>query len=213
MPGPSFQIDHVTLEVDGRIILDDVNVDIEAGVITAVVGPSGSGKSTLLRLLNRLMVPTSGQIRMDGVPLERLDVLELRRRVGMVFQRPTVFEGTVAGNLAAADPQIGSGGVARLLESVNLPPDWGEKATADLSGGEAQRVCLARTLATGPDAVLMDEATSALDVDNRIALERLTRRLVKELGLTAVWVTHDLEQVERIADRVVHIDDGRVVPS
>ena len=211
MSGPSFQIDQVDVVVEDRRILDDVMVDIGASVVTAVVGPSGSGKSTLLRLLNRLIVPSSGEVRLDGESLGSLDVLALRRRVGMVFQRPTVFEGTVADNLGVGAPAIAADQMAELLTAVNLPVEWTDRDTADLSGGEAQRLCLARTLATRPDAVLMDEVTSALDVDNRLLLEALARDLVDERGLTVVWVTHDLDQVDRLADRVVHMDDGRVV--
>lgn len=213
VPGPSFQIDHASLVIEDHTILDDVCLDIGASMVTAIVGPSGSGKSTFLRLLNRLIVPTSGKVSVDHTPLDDLDVLALRRRVGMVFQRPTVFEGTVAANLGAADPDLSEDDMGLLLEEVHLPADWVDRDAAELSGGEAQRVCLARTLATRPEAVLMDEVTSALDVENRMALEQLTCRLVTERRLTVVWVSHDLDQVERIGDRVVSMDHGAVVSS
>ena len=114
-----------------------------------VQGPSGSGKSTLLRLLNRLEVATSGSITFRGDDLMSLDPIELRRRVGMVFQRPTPFPGTVRDNLLAADPALDDEGIAALVGRVGLPVDLVDRDAMVLSGGEAQRMCMARTLATG----------------------------------------------------------------
>ena len=146
-----------------------------------------------------------------------LDVRRLRRRVGMVFQRPTPFPGTVHENLRVAEPSLDEDGAIALLASVGLPAEFFERDALTLSGGEAQRMCTARTLATRPEVVLMDEPTSALDEDNARGVEDLARSLVGA-GVSIVWVTHDRAQIERIAD-VVHpkpamrLNDGRVLPA
>jgi len=179
--------------------------------LTVVAGPSGSGKSTLLRLCNRLEVPTAGRILLEGEPIAGMDPLALRRRAGMVFQRPVVFGGTVRDNLCVAKAEVADDEAEAALVRVGLPAAFLDRQADDLSGGEAQRMCIARTLLTEPEILLLDEATSALDVDARLVIERLITRLVAG-GLTVVWVTHDLEQAERLADRTVVVLAGRIVP-
>jgi putative ABC transport system ATP-binding protein len=175
-----------------------------------MVGPSGSGKSTLLRCCNRLEVPVRGDVRYRGVDLEELDPLELRRRVGMVFQRPTPFAGTVLENLQVAEPTLDEETAAIELERVGLGSSMLPRDARELSGGEAQRVCLARTLATRPEVVLMDEVTSSVDPAARFALEELAAALARSL-VPVVWVTHDLDQMRRLADHVVVVIGGRIV--
>jgi putative ABC transport system ATP-binding protein len=206
-----FRFVDVTLLADGTAILDGVSVVLACEGITAVAGPSGSGKSTLLRLCNRLEAPTSGEIRLDGEPIAAIDPTRLRRRVGMVFQRPVVFGGTVLDNLRLADPAVSHEGALAVLARCGLGGNLLERRADDLSGGEAQRMCLARTLLTDPEVVLMDEVTSSLDVDARQTVEQLARRLADE-GIPVVWVTHDLDQAERLADHLVVLVEGRVVP-
>jgi putative ABC transport system ATP-binding protein len=162
-----------------------------------------------LRLLNRLEVPTSGTIRYQGEPVGSIDPLRLRRRVGMVFQRPAPFPGTVRDNLLVADPGADDDSLVAALRAARLDAAFLDRSADDLSGGEAQRMCLARTLVTQPEALLMDEPTSALDPDARHRLERTARRLADE-GRPLVWVTHDLEQADRLADEVVVLIAGRV---
>jgi putative ABC transport system ATP-binding protein len=191
-------------------ILDRIDLTLERGRLSVVAGPSGSGKSTLLRLCNRLEVPTSGRVLLDGEDIATLDPRRLRRRAGMVFQRPVVFAGTSLDNLLVARPELTPEDAADALAQVGLDEGKLARQADDLSGGEAQRLCIARSLLTEPDILLMDEATSALDVDARAAIERVTRSLA-ERGLTVIWVTHDLEQAERIADRLVVVVGGRVV--
>jgi putative ABC transport system ATP-binding protein len=140
------------------------------------------------------------------------DPLQLRRRVGMVFQRPTPFPGTVRDNLRVAEPQIGDDDAVRALEAVGLDASFLARAATDLSGGEAQRVCLARTLVTRPEVVLMDEVTSSVDPAARLGLEALARRLA-DTAVRIVWVTHDLEQLRRLADHVLILIGGRVAHS
>lgn len=206
-----FRFERVSVSVDGATLLDEVDVRIRSVGLTAIVGPSGSGKSTLLRLCNRLEVPSSGRVRYRGDDVAGLDPLALRRRVGMVFQRPTLFPGTVGDNLDVAVPGISGADASTSLGLAALDATFLDRTADDLSGGEAQRVCLARTLATSPEVLLMDEPTSALDEENTLVLERLGRELAVS-GVPVLWVTHDPGQVERIADRLVALAEGRVVP-
>lgn len=218
MREPLFTFEDVTLVHDGRPILDHVTLDIPTGGITAVTGPSGSGKSTLLRCCNLLEVPTSGRILYCGTPLTgsgSLDPLTLRRQVAMVFQRPTVFAGTAFDNLRAADGSLDEDAATALLSEVGLEASYLDREADTLSGGESQRLCLARALATEPDVLLADEVTSALDEDATGVLEDLAQRLVAPEAqggrdLSMLWVSHDPAQVQRIADRSIRIDAGQV---
>ncbi len=198
---PLFRFESVTVEGSSGVRLRDVSLEVPSTGITTLVGPSGSGKSTLLRLCNRLEVPTRGSIFYRGRQLSSFDPLELRRQVGMVFQRPVLFAGTVRDNLAEADGATGESHFEDALERAALNGSFLDRPAAELSGGEAQRVCLARALIAGPDVVLMDEPTSSLDGAAVSRLERLGRSLAEE-GIPIVWVTHDLDQMKRIADRV-----------
>lgn len=177
--------------------------------VTAIVGPSGAGKSTLLRLCNRLEAPTSGRVLFRGIDVAELDPLRLRRRVGMVFQQPTAFAGTVRDNLRVALPELSDERAATALARAELPAGFLDRPASELSGGEAQRVCLARTLVTDPEVLLMDEPTSSLDPQARLGLERLGRGLA-EGGVPVLWVSHDLEQMRRIAHYVVVLVAGRI---
>jgi ABC-type methionine transport system ATPase subunit len=195
--------------VGGAEILKDVDIQIHDGEVAAVVGPSGAGKSTLLRTINRLIEPTSGEIYLDGEPTSRLDPLELRRRVGMVFQVPALFGGSVeeavlyGARLSNEDADPG-----RLLEMVGLSASLAERDPQTLSVGQQQRVAIARALALQPEVLLLDEPTSALDEGARRRIEELVTELNSRLGLTMVFVSHDLSQVERVADRVVVLAEG-----
>jgi len=194
---PLFELDAVTVSRAGQCVLGSVDMVVPDDGITALTGPSGSGKSTVLRLCNRLLVPDDGIVRFRGVDVAEIDPCTLRRRVGMVFQHPIPFAGTVSENLAVAgehDPAA----VARLLERVGLDAGFATRDARRLSGGEAQRMCLARTLATQPEALLVDEGTSALDDDATAVLEALVREEAQR-GCPVLWVTHDLAQAERIA--------------
>jgi putative ABC transport system ATP-binding protein len=174
------------------------------------VGPSGSGKSTLLRLCNRLEVPEGGVVRFRGDDVASLDPLHLRRRVGMVFQRPTPFTGTVRENLQVAEPALGDAAAVPALERVGLGGAFVDRDARQLSGGEAQRVCLARTLVTNPEVVLMDEVTSSVDPSATRALEGLASGLAAT-GTPVLWVTHDLAQMQRLADHVLVVIEGKIV--
>jgi putative ABC transport system ATP-binding protein len=210
--GDLFAFRDVVVERGGRQVLHLPQAAISSGGSTAIVGPSGSGKSTLLRLCNRLEAPTAGTVRYLGEDLTTLDPTALRRKVAMVFQQPVALEGTVADNLRQADPDLPDDAVEAALVRVGLPGDLGDRPAQELSGGERQRLGLARSLSTDPDVVLLDEVTSALDPANAARIERLVAGLVAD-GITAIWVTHDVDQLRRIADHVIVVVDGEVVQS
>lgn len=194
--------------VDGPI-LRDITVDLPNDGITVIVGPSGSGKSTLLRLLNRLDDPVAGEIRWRGRLLTDMAPDELRRQVATVFQRAPLFAGSVLDNFRVALPEIDEDRALHVLEHVGLPTALLHRAAADLSGGEAQRMCVARALLTRPLVVLADEPTAALDGAARRTIEELARQLATE-GTPLIWVSHDTAQLRRLADHVLVIVDGRV---
>lgn len=205
-----FEFDDVVVRFGDEVVLDHVTASVpDGGSITCLLGASGAGKSTLLRLCNRLEVPTAGQVRFRGEPLADLDPLELRRSVGMVFQRPTLFPGSVRDNLLVAEPAADGPAMGEALDRARLPSSFLDRDADSLSGGEAQRACLARTLVTGPDVLLMDEPTSALDPTATKGLEELGRSLADD-GMPILWVTHDLDQADRIADRRIVLLAGRL---
>ena len=201
--------DGVSFAVDAdREILHEVSLSVAPAAVTVLAGPSGAGKSTLLRLGNRLDIPSAGSVRFRGEDSAAIDPRELRRRVGMVFQKPFPFAGSVRENLKVGAPLAGDEELARTLERVGLEASVLDRVADDLSGGEAQRMCIARTLLTQPEVILMDEPTSALDHENRLGIEHLAKELAQE-GIGILWVSHDLSQVRRIADHAVVLIDGR----
>jgi putative ABC transport system ATP-binding protein len=205
-----FEFDDVVVRFGDTVVLDHVTCSVpDGGSITCLLGASGAGKSTLLRLCNRLEVPTDGEVRFRGQPLTDWDPLRLRRTVGMVFQRPTLFPGSVRDNLLVADPAADDDVMVAVLDRARLPASFLGRDGDSLSGGEAQRACLARTLITEPEVLLMDEPTSALDPTATRGLEELGRSLADQ-GMPILWVTHDLDQADRIADRRIVLVGGRI---
>jgi putative ABC transport system ATP-binding protein len=203
-----FEFDDVTVERAGRPLVTGLTATIPDRAVTVLAGPSGSGKSTLLRLCNRLEVATRGTARYRRRDILGLDPLTLRRQVGMVFQRSTALPGTVADNLQTAAPEATPAALADALARVDLA-GYAPRPAGTLSGGQAQRMCVARTLLTEPRVVLWDEPTSALDPTTTTVIERLAVDLA-ERGTASVWVTHDMAQLRRIAQQVVFVVDGRV---
>jgi putative ABC transport system ATP-binding protein len=206
---PLFAFESVSVGPPEARRLDGLDAQLPDGGLTVVAGPSGSGKSTLLRLCNRLEVPSEGVVRHRGEDVARRDPLVLRREVAMVFQRPVTFAGTVLDNLREADPDCDPARGAELLERAGLAATFLGRDAGELSGGEAQRACLARALATDPHVMLMDEPTSALDAKATTVLERLAQQLVAD-GTPVIWVSHSEEQMRRLADCVLLLVDGRV---
>ncbi|WP_405137347.1 ATP-binding cassette domain-containing protein [Nocardia sp. NBC_01388] len=179
-----------------------------AGRCTAVVGPSGAGKTTLLRLLNRFGEPSGGRILLDSEPIAALDVLALRRRVGLVPQRPTLLTETVRTEVQVGR-QLADTSIGALLIRAGLPAAFLDRRCAELSGGEAQRVCLARALAVRPEVLLMDEPTSALDGVAAGAVGDLIRTHTADGG-SVVLVSHDITFVREVADEVWSLAQGQL---
>ena len=191
-------------------LLAQISASIPAGRCTAVTGASGAGKSTLLRLLNRLAEPTAGDITLDGVPIAELDVLALRQRVGLVAQSPVLLTDRVIDEVRVGRDTLPEAGVAELLTRVGLEPSFTERATAELSGGEVQRLCLARALAVEPNTLLLDEPTSALDGASAEVIGALVADYVSAGG-TVVLVSHDHSLIESVAAQVFVLDHGHLV--
>jgi ABC-type methionine transport system ATPase subunit len=209
---PKIEVRGLRYGAGGAEILRGVDALAPDGEITAVVGPSGAGKSTLLRAINLLIEPSSGEVYLDGEPTRSLDPLELRRRVGMVFQIPTLFGNSVEDAILYGTRLVGrSADPGRLLEVVGLDASLAGRDPRSLSVGQQQRVTVARALALEPEALLLDEPTSALDEAARRKVEELVRDLNARLGLTMVFVSHDLAQVRRVADKVVVLAEGKSV--
>ncbi len=199
--------------------LGGISLKVPAREFLAVVGPSGSGKTTLLRLINRLTEPTEGTVRFEGEELRTLDPIQLRRRIGYVFQGVGLFPHmTVAENIAITPRLLGwprerrDARVDTLLELVRLPPaEYRNRLPRELSGGERQRVGVARAIAAEPHVVLMDEPFGALDPLTRDAVGQDYRRLHDELGLTTVMITHDMLEAVLLADRIAVMHQGTVI--
>lgn len=211
------RIKQLTLYRNQQRVLDEVSLEVAGGEIVCLLGPSGSGKSSLLRCINRLTEPAVGTVFLADTDVREIDVLALRQRVGMVFQQVTLFPGTVATNVgygrALQKRPLSPTDLTRLLALADLPGELATQDSQTLSGGQAQRVAIARTLATEPAVLLLDEPTSALDPVATCHIEETMLKLRQTLGLTMLWVTHSVEQARHIADRVYLLDKGRIVDS
>ncbi|MCI0453927.1 MAG: ATP-binding cassette domain-containing protein [Candidatus Dadabacteria bacterium] len=198
-------------------ILKDINLRFGSGKIHILIGPSGAGKTTLLRLLNRMDEPSSGKIEYDGKDIKDIPVLELRRRIGMVFQIPVIFDGTVKNNLSVPyslrtnSNHVNEEDLINALELSGLRNDFLERRASDLSVGEKQRLTVARALMNKPDVLLLDEPTSALDHFTGIKLLESIKKLNEALGLTIIMVTHQLEYARILDGRVINLVNGTIV--
>lgn len=205
-----FRLDEVAVTRGPATLLARINACIPAGRCTAVMGASGAGKTTMLRLLNRLTEPTTGRVLLDGVPIAELDVLALRRRVGLVPQAPVLLADRVLDEVRVGRPDLPDDRAGELLARVGLAPRFATRTTAELSGGEAQRLCLARALAVEPEILLLDEPTSALDGPTATVIGALVREHVSTGG-TVVLVSHDHGLIGSVAERVLHLEHGHLV--
>lgn len=199
---------------NGQVLVTDISIAVERGDVLAVVGPSGSGKSSFLRLLNRLDEPTNGRVYLEGQDTREIAPRVLRQRLGMVMQSANLFAGTVADNIRYGPAQRGETvpdeKLEALLQQVGLD-GYGARDANILSGGEAQRVSVARTLANGPDVLLLDEPTSALDDAAEQEVEQLLCDIIEGEHLTCLIVTHDMKQAGRMANRMMVMEEGKMV--
>ncbi|MCE8423964.1 MAG: ATP-binding cassette domain-containing protein [Candidatus Methanoperedens sp.] len=192
-------------------ILSRLDLKVNKGEPVTIMGASGSGKSTLLRLINRLSEIDSGIILLNGNDIRSHVPMELRRKIGMVFQVPVTFKGSVRDNLVFGIKLWGGNtGIETLSRDAGIPEDLLDADAGQLSIGEKQRVCIARALANQPEILLLDEPTSSLDAVSAEKIEKLLLGLQKERDLTILWVTHEKEQVERIGGRRLILRGGRL---
>ena len=220
MTEPIFAVEHLSLAYPARRgqpaaqILSDVSFSVERGQALTLVGPSGSGKSSLLRCLNRLEEPSAGVVRFEGRDIRSLDPRQLRREAALVTQTPVLFEGTVRDNLLLRPAGIGGdyseARLARTLVEVGLEERTLERDAGTLSGGEKQRVTIARALLGDPSVLLLDEPTSALDPPNAALVVETVLRLREARGMTIIASTHQPELVRRLAGVLLCLVQGQV---
>ncbi|WP_414473154.1 ABC transporter ATP-binding protein [Microvirga sp. M2] len=213
------EIERLTKSYDGMPVVDDVSMRVDAGTITAIVGTSGSGKSTLMRMINRLVEPSSGLIRIDGELNTDLPAHELRRRIGYVIQGHGLFpHRTVAENIAIVPRLLGwdkariALRIEELLHLFQLDPiAFAGKYPHQLSGGQQQRIGVARALAAEPSLLLMDEPFGALDPIIRSKAQDDLLEIQRRFGITVIVVTHDMEEAFHLGDRIAVMDRGRIL--
>ncbi len=200
---------------DGTVAVDDLSLEVARGGITVLVGPSGCGKTTSLRMINRMVEPSAGRVLLDGEDVSARPAAQLRRSIGYVIQHAGLFpHRTVLANVMTVPRLLGwdraraRTAAVEALEKVGLTADQARRYPAQLSGGQQQRVGVARALASGPEVVLMDEPFSAVDPIVRGELQEEVRRLQRELGITVVLVTHDIDEALTLGDHVAVLREG-----
>src|SRR5579862_1106955 len=214
----AIEFDGASFRLDGRPLLQDLVLSVTHGETMVLLGRSGSGKTTTLKLINRLLLPTSGEVRVNGRATTDWDPIRLRRGIGYVIQDGGLFPHfTVARNIALV-PTIENWPKARvtarvreLLAAVGLNEELGDRYPSQLSGGQRQRVGVARALAADPPILILDEAFSALDPITRSEMQKEFRALQRRFQKTVVFVTHDLREALLLADRIALLEDGRLI--
>lgn len=202
----------------GKIAVDSLNLTFNDGEFIVFIGTSGSGKTTSMRMINRMIEPSSGEILIDGKNIKDMNAVELRRQIGYVIQQiglmphMTIFENIVMVPKLLKWPVEKQRKIAEeLIQKVDLPLDFLERYPSELSGGQQQRIGVIRALAADQDIILMDEPFGALDPITRDSLQETLKELQRELGKTVIFVTHDMDEALKLADRIVIMQDGKVV--
>lgn len=212
---PAIHFQHVDYRIGDIEILKDITGSFPQGRITTLVGPSGAGKSTLLKLCNGLISPANGEIFVKDKAIGEYDPVELRRMVGMALQSAPMVNGTVYENLnlplELQGQQLAKEEALELLEDVGLKGDLLERKVKELSGGQRQKVSIARTLVNKPEILLMDEITSSLDRASKLEVEELISKINRKYKTTIIWITHNLQQALEIGDYTWVMMDGQVV--
>ena len=222
---PAIEYRHVTKAFEGesndtsKLALDDVSLSIGRGEFVCVIGSSGGGKTTLLKMANGLVMPTSGDVLVDGKNVRDTDLVELRRNIGYAIQGSVLFPHmTVEQNISyvpnlwnGRDHERTRGAVRKWMGIVGLDDDLLERFPAELSGGQQQRVGIARALAASPDILLMDEPFGAVDEITRGQLQCEMRRIYEKTSITVMFVTHDIREALRLGTRVAVVDGGHVL--
>jgi putative ABC transport system ATP-binding protein len=207
------ELDKITKTMSGRRVLDSISFTIQPRKILAVIGPSGSGKSTLLRTMNRLIEIDSGNILISGTPIKKHNIINLRRKIGLVAQTPAMFSGTVLQNIRYGldlHNKYNKDTIIKAVKDSELTLDFLYRDASKLSLGEQQRVAIARALALEPEILLLDEPTAALDNKITLNFEETIRHLISSRGLTIIWVTHDLAQARRVGDSAAVLKRGKL---
>ena len=213
------EIKNIVKTAGEKVILDDISLTIESGSFVVLIGPSGCGKTTTLKLLNKLIEPTSGEIYIDGKPISKEDPIKLRRNIGYVIQNIGLFPHlTIKENIELIPKLKGdkseeeiSETTKRLIKMVGLDPDeFLYKYPTELSGGQQQRIGVIRAIATDADIILMDEPFSALDPITRTQLQEWLYELQQELKKTIIFVTHDMDEALKLADKICIMQGGKI---
>ncbi|GEN49786.1 betaine/proline/choline family ABC transporter ATP-binding protein [Alkalibacterium pelagium] len=203
---------------DGTKAVDDVTFTINEGEFVVLIGTSGSGKTTTMRMINRMIDSTSGEILIDGKDIKQEDAVQLRRKIGYVIQQTglmphmTVYENIVmVPKLLKWDKEKMQETAERLLKRVDMGPEFLDRYPQELSGGQQQRIGVIRALAANQDIILMDEPFGALDPITRDALQELVKHLQEEMGRTVVFVTHDMDEALKLADKIAIMSEGKII--
>lgn len=213
------KFENITKKYNRKTVIDNFSLNIEDGQLVVFIGPSGCGKTTLLKMINRLIQPSSGKIYVDGKDISTIDPIELRRNIGYVIQNTGLFPHMsikenleLIPKLKGEDPEAIEKKTEELLELVGLnPKEYLHRFPKELSGGQQQRIGVARAFSTNSDIILMDEPFSALDPVTRSSLQEELFNMQKELNKTIIFVTHDMDEAYKIADKICLLKDGDIL--